>query len=138
MNKAVIKREALESIKQLEYSLQSYVDKNPDKEFSTYVKKQNKNINALKLFYNMVEENEQTTRLNIDQLKNRIDKLEKSIVTIIDTLIMLDYNAAFHALTSFLQYTPDTLHKIAHLRTEVLKKFDLTRFFNVLEKHINS
>jgi len=138
MSKAIIKREAREAIEQLEKSLQNYVDKNPDKEFSAYVKKQNDNINALKLFYNTVEENEQTNHIYIDKLTQRIDKLEKSITMIIDSLILLDYNVAFHALTSMLQYTPDTLTKMANLRKDVLHKFDLKRFYNVLEKNINS
>lgn len=138
MSKAIIKREAREAIEQLEKSLQNYVDKNPDKEFSAYVKKQNDNINALKLFYNTVEENEQTNRIYIDKLTQRIDKLEKSITMIVDSLILLDYNVAFHALISLLQYTPDTLSKVANLRHDVLKKFDLKRFYNVLEKNINS
>jgi hypothetical protein len=138
MNKSIIKREAREAIEQLEKSLQNYVDKNPDKEFSAYVKKQNDNINALKLFYNTVEENEQTNHIYIDKLTQRIDKLEKSITMIIDSLILLDYNVAFHALTSMLQYTPDTLAKMANLRKDVLHKFDLKRFYNVLEKNINS
>lgn len=137
MNKAIIKREALQAILDFENSLQNYVDRNSDKQFSVYVKKQNDNINSLKLLYNTFEETEQTNLLYINKLKERIDKLEQTVVMIVDALIMLDYNVAFHALTTIIQYTPDTLKKIAQLRDEVLKKFDLKRFFNVLESHIN-
>lgn len=137
-NKAIIKREALQAITEFEKSLQNYVDKNPDKEFSIYVKRQNDNINSLKLLYNTFEQTEQTNLIYINNLKQRINKLEQTVVMIIDTLIMFDYNVAFHALTTIIQYTPDMLNKIAHLRDDVLKKFDLHRFFKVLEKHINS
>ncbi len=137
-NKAIIKREALQAIKELEKSLQNYVDKNPDKQYSAYVKKQNDNINSLKLLYNTFEQTEQTNSIYISNLKHRIDKLEETVVMIVDSLIMVDYNVAFHALTSMLQYQPDTLRKIAQLRNDVLKKFDIKRFFNVLEKNINS
>jgi hypothetical protein len=137
-NKAIIKREAQEAIKELERSLQNYVDKNPDKQYSTYVKKQNENINSLKLLYNTFEQTEQSNSIYINKLKERIDKLEETIVMIVDSLIMLDYNVAFHALTSMMQYAPDTLSKMAQLRNDVMKKFDLKRFYNVLEKNINS
>lgn len=134
MNYPISKREALEALQAMQKEYNNYLLKFPDKANDRFTIQRASRINQLINFMNASSEFEVQKLKEIEKLKQLVDKREKTIVQIVDSLIMIDANTAFHSLTCLLQYTPDQTARFASLRREVFHKFDLNRFYNTIDK----
>ena len=133
-NKPQIKREAGKALETINRNLQIYIDKNPDKSKIPFVLNQKYNITALKMMFDCFDNSEKENEIIIKDQERRIEELENAIHLIIDTLIFIDAEQAFNALSVMLTFNPDTAHSLAVKKGEVLKKFKLKNMYNAIEK----
>lgn len=133
-NYLLSKREAREAVQAMQREYKNYLVKFPNKSNDRFVIEKKNRINDFINFINASDDFELQQRKEIENLKQLLSKREKTIVQIIDSLIMIDANTAFYSLTCLLQFAPDQTARFASLRREVFHKFDLNRFFNTIDK----
>lgn len=133
MNYPISKREALEALQAMQKEYNNYLLKFPDKTNDRFTIQRASRINQLINFMNASDEFELQQKKEIEHLKQLVEQRERSIIQIIDTLIILDYNVAFNSLTFILEFCPDQTERLSLLRREVLRKFNIKRFNNTIK-----